>query len=157
MSLDIVSWLNSNGSAVTAFATVALAVITAIYVFLTNSLLKEQIVARKIQAIEKELQFFYIPLRQHILLNEHTSTKEELEKFKNDTINKDFMKYIYLCEKEEIRSDLEKFLDTRSEIQNELIDKRGLVEDEIKKLVQELEKLQSFGTSEIIPNMDIDK
>lgn len=31
MSLDIVSWLNSNGSTVTAFATVALVIITAHY------------------------------------------------------------------------------------------------------------------------------
>jgi hypothetical protein len=154
---EIVSWLNSNGSAVTAGATLVLAIVTIWYARITNSILDEQRKTRKIKELHKKLECFYIPLWQHILLNQHTSTKEELEKFKNDTINKDFIKYTYLCEKKEICSDLEKFLEPRFGIQNELINRRGLVESDIKKLVQDLEKLQSFGKSEIIPNMDIDK
>lgn len=137
-------------SAVTAFATVALVVVTIRYVRLTNSILDEQRKTRKIQEIHKKLECFYIPLWQHILLNQYPPNSEKalkfFEEFNKETASKDFMKYMYLCKNKEFRSYLENLLDERkrSELQNTLKSHLGLVEADIKELVQELEKLQSF-------------
>lgn len=138
------------GSVVTAFATVILAVITGIYAKLTYSILDEQRKTRKIKELHKKLQCFYIPLWQHILLHQYPNPdKDALEyykEFNNNTIYKDFMKYMYLCKDKDVRSDLENLLNERKRLglQDGLIKRRGSVESDIKELVQELEKLQSF-------------
>jgi hypothetical protein len=150
MSLEIVSWLNSNGSAITAFATVALAVITWKYVKLTYSLLDEQRKTRRIQELHKKLEYFYIPFWQHISLYQYPPNSEKalefFEKFNNDTVYKDFMKYMYLCENPKIRSDLEMLLNERerSKLQAGLVGHIDLVKKDINTLVEELNKLQSF-------------
>jgi len=66
MSLEIVSWLNNNGSAVTAFATVILVIITAHYAKSTKDMLNEQKKIIKKERIIKEMDKLVAPLKAKI-------------------------------------------------------------------------------------------
>ncbi len=151
MLLETISWLNNIGSGVTAFATVVLVLVTIFYAYITKSILDDQKKTRKIQELHKKLECFYIPLWQHIMLHQYPPPEREkakgfFEEFNKDTVYKDFMKYMYLCKNKKLISILEKLLNQRSglELQDKLISHHDLVENDIKELVQELEKLQSF-------------
>ena len=66
MSLEIVSWLNNNGSAVTAFATVILVIITAHYAKSTKDMLNEQKKIMKKERLIKEMDKLVSPLKANI-------------------------------------------------------------------------------------------
>lgn len=144
------SLLELDSASVTAYATIVLALITIYYAYITNSILSEQKKTRKIQELHKKLECFYIPLWQHILLHQYPPSSERALQFfyafNEQTAFKDFMKYMYLCENAEIRSDLEMLLDERKRpnLQDKLVSHLNLVENDIKKIAQKLKKLQDF-------------
>lgn len=142
--------MSLDSTSVTAYATVVLAIVTIIYAYITNSILDDQKKTRKIQELHKKLGCFYIPLWQHILLHQYPPNSEKtlkfFEEFNKETVFKDFMRYMYLCENVEIRSDLEMLLDERKRqnLQDKLVSHLDRVENDIKKFAQELKKLQGF-------------
>jgi hypothetical protein len=144
------SLLGLDSTSVTAYATVVLALITIYYAYITNSILNEQKKTRKIEELHKKLECFYIPLWQHILLQQYPPSSEKALEFyyafNEGTAYKDFMKYMYLCENKEIRSDLEMLLDSRKRpnLQAGLVSHLNLIENDIKKINQELKELQGF-------------
>jgi len=129
--------LELDSSSVTAIATVVLALVTIIYAYITNSILDDQKKTRKIHELHKKLECFYIPLWQHILLHQYPPNSGDalvfFEEFNKETAFKDFMKYMYLCENVEIRSDLERLLDERKRpgLQDKLVSHIGLVENDV--------------------------
>ena len=126
-----------DSNSVTAWATAILAIITIWYAISTHKLLEETQVARKINAVEKKLEEFYIPFQQHLLFND----KSVKESFKKDTAQAHFMKYRYLCRNENLRFLLNKFFDPQSEIEPYIQNIKDEVDKDIDNLKRELDTL----------------
>lgn len=107
----IVSWLNSNSSAVTAIATTVLAIITCFYLIATQKILKEQEKSRKINFVQRQLEKFYFPLQSHI--TDYKDNKEASE-VKSATRRAGFIVYLGLCQDEHIVGHLNEIINPTS-------------------------------------------
>lgn len=107
----IVSRLNSNSSAITAFATLVLAIITCFYLIVTQKILIEQEKSRKINFVQRQLEKFYFPLQYHITDYKDNADESDV---RSATRRADFMVYLGLCQDEDIVGHLNEIIDPTS-------------------------------------------
>lgn len=101
-------YFSMDSNTVTAIATVVLAIITGAYVRLTNSILEEQRITRKINEIEKKLVDFYYPFKKDVIF---FKKGPDVVNSRSRLDTQDYMKHVYLCQNKNIRMILKKILD----------------------------------------------